>query len=200
MAEIKSTMEMVLARAARLEAESGGLDLQAEEMAKDGMRAGAGYLREEEIDLAAALAACPEGGRKSYLEGLAEVLLRNIVLPREGESLDRARQAMNGLALVGANHPELLAVFGDLTKILDQYRQHCDQLKEQLEASFAQMMPQLEAVMAQKTGQQIKLKPSQHPKYQEELQRAMDDLNGQYSRAINQHKQMVMQILTAQVG
>jgi hypothetical protein len=61
------------------------------------------------------------------------------------------------------------------------------------------MMPQLEAAMAQKTGQHMKLQPSQHPKYQEELHKAMDDLNGQYGRAIDQHKQMVVQILTSMV-
>jgi hypothetical protein len=45
----------------------------------------------------------------------------------------------------------------------------------------------------------MKLKPAQHPKFQEELQRAMDDLNGQYGRAIDQHKQLVVQILTSLV-
>lgn len=197
MAEIKSTMEMVLARAARMEAEEGGEDHMAEDQVKDGMRAGAAYMRDEKTDLLAALDACPPGARGHFIKGVAEALLRNITLPRGDEALDKAGQAMNGLTMVGLNHQDLLPVFGDLTKILDQYRKHCEQLKEQLEANFAQMMPQLEAAMAQKTGQRMKLQPSQHPKYQEEMQRAMDDLNGQYGRAIDQHKQMVLQILTS---
>ena len=202
MAEIKSTMEMVLERAARMEAEAsdiGSAELLSEEAAKDGMRAGAAYMRDGETDLVAALDGCPPETRVHFIKGMAEALLRNINLPREDDSLDTSGQAMNGLTQAGRNHQELLPVFADLTKILDQYRQHCEQLKEQLEANFAQMMPQLEAVMAQKTGQHMKLKPSQHPKYQEELQKAMDDLNGQYSQAIDQHKQMVLQILTSQV-
>ena len=136
---------------------------------------------------------------KSLPLWLAETLLRNIVLPRDEEMSGKVGQAMNGLVLVGRNHQDLLAIFGDLTKIFDQFRQHREQLKEQLEAQFTQMMPQLEAAMAQKTGQHMKLQPSQHPKYQEEMQKAMDDLNGQYGRAIDQHKQMVVQVLTSTV-
>ena len=164
MAEIKSTMEMVLARAARMEAEEGGEDLLAEDQVKDGMRAGAAYMRDEETDLVAALAGCPEAGKGHFIKGVAEVLLRNIVLPRDEEIPDEVGQAMNGLVQVGQNHQDLLAVFGDLTKIFDQYRSHRTQLKEQLEAQFAQMMPQLEVAMAQKTEQHMKLQPSQHPK------------------------------------
>lgn len=202
MAEIKSTMEMVLARAARMEAEASGAtsaDLLAEDAGKAGMRAGANYMRDEATDLVAALDGCPGEMRGHFIKGVAGALLRNVTLPRDGEALDKAAHAMYGLTQLSRNNPELLPVFGDLTRILEQYRNHCEELREQLEANFAQMMPQLEAAMARKTGQQIKLKPSQHPKYQEELQKAMDDLNGQYSRAIEQHKQMVLQILTAPV-
>lgn len=199
MAEIKSTMEMVLARAARMEAEAGGEELIAEDQVKDGMRAGAAYMQDEAIDLVAALTGCPVEGKANFIKGIADALLRNIVLPREEEIPETIGQAMNGLVQVGQNNPDLLALFADLTKIFEQYRSHRTQLKEQLEAQFAQMMPQLEAAMAQKTGQQVKLQPSQHPKYQEEMQKALDDLNGQYSRAIAQHKQMVVQILTSMV-
>ena len=151
------------------------------------------------FDLAAELEKCRPETRANFIKGVAESLLRNIILPREEDQLERAELAMNGLVRIGRNHQDLLAIFGDLTKILDQYRQHREQLKEQLEANFAQQMPQLEAAMAQKTGMTMKLKPSQHPKYQEEWQRILDDLNGQYGRAIEQHKQMVVKILTSMV-
>jgi len=199
MAEIKSTMEKVLERAARLEAEQTGADLHDEDEMKEGMRAAAAYMREEDTDLAAELEKCRPETRANFIKGVAESLLLNIILPREEDQLERAELAMNGLVRIGRNHQDLLAIFGDLTKILDQYRQHREQLKEQLEANFAQQMPQLEAAMAQKTGMTMKLKPSQHPKYQEEWQRILDDLNGQYGRAIEQHKQMVVKILTSMV-
>jgi hypothetical protein len=199
MAEIKSTMEMVMERAARMEAEGGGADLLGEDKAKKGMRAGAAYMRDGSTDLLAALNESPVADRKFFIKGVAEALLRNISLPREDEQLESAGQAMNGLVQVGQGHKDLLALFGDLSKIMDQYLQHRRQLREQLEANFAQMMPQLEAAMAQKTGQHMKLKPSQHPKYQEEWQKALDELNSQYGQAVDQHKQMAIKILTGMV-
>ena len=199
MAEIKSTLEKVMERAARMEAEDGGADLLAEDQVKEGMRAGAAYMRDDSTDLLSALNDNTVGNRPYFIKGVAEALLRNISLPREDEQLDSAGQAMNGLVQVGQGHSDLLTLFGDLSKIMDQYLEHRRQLKEQLEANFAQMMPQLEAAMAQKTGQNMKLKPSQHPKYQEEWQKALDELNSQYGQAVDQHKQMVVKILAGTV-
>ena len=199
MAEIKSTMEMVMERAARMEAGGDSGEVAAEERTRDGMRAGAAYMRADPVDLLAALNDCPAGDRAFFMKGVAEVLLRNIMLPREDEQQEAAGQAMNGLVQVGQGQSDLLALFGDLSKILAQYRQHRQQIKEQLEENFAQMMPQLEAAMAQKTGQQMKLQPSQHPKFQEEWQKALDELNSQYGQAVEQHKQMVVKILTGLV-
>ena len=199
MAEIKSTMEMVMERAARMEADSGDTELQFDDHVKDGMRTGAALMRGEEPDLAGALSKYQPEGRPHFMQGFALALLRNIVLPREEEQLQVAEQAMNGLLLAGEGNKELLAIFGDLKKILDQYGQHRKQLREQLEANFAQQMPQLEAAMAQKTGVPMKLKPSQHPKYQEEWQRVLGELDGQYGQAVDQHKELVTRILTSQV-
>jgi len=197
MAEIKSTMEMVMERAARMGAGEGPTDLAAGEQVKDGMRAGAAWMRGDDTDLAAALASCPTAARVHFMQGVSQALLRNIMLPREDEQLRNSELAMNGLVQAGQGNKELLAIFGDLKKILDQYGQHRKQVKEQLEENFAQMMPQLEAAMAQQTGMAMKLKPSQHPKFQEEWQKALNELNGQYGRAVDQHKQLATQILAS---
>ena len=55
MAEIRSTMEMVLERAARLEAEAGN-SLSTEEKSQEGMRLAAQYMRGEELDFTHLLA------------------------------------------------------------------------------------------------------------------------------------------------
>jgi hypothetical protein len=199
MAEIKSTMEMVMERAARIEAGGDSGELAAEEMTRAGMRAGAAYMRADPVDLVAALNDCQAGDRTLFMKGVAEALLRNIMLPREDEQQETASQAMNGLVQIGQGQSDLLALFGDLSKILDQYRQHRQHIKKQLEENFAQLMPQLEAAMAQKTGQQMKLQPSQHPKFQEEWQKSLDELNSQYGQAVEQHKQMAVKILTGLV-
>lgn len=194
MAEIKSTMDMVMERAARMaaaEAPAGG-----DEQEKEGMRAAAAYLRGEAVDLAALVEAKPPAAQGAFRSGVVQAMLRNIFLPREVEQQAGAELAMNGLVLVGRGSSELLAVFGEMKKLLDQYLQHRQQYREQLEGHFAQQMAQLEATMAQKTGMAMKLKPSQHPKFQEEWQRILTQLNDQYGNALNQYKQQIEQYLT----
>jgi len=193
MAEIKSTMEMVMERAARMaaEAETGG----GEDRLQAGMRAAAAYLRGEEVDLVATVAAQPPADQEACRRGIVKALLRNIFLPREAEQQKGAEQAMNGLVLVGRGSGELLPVFAEMKKILDQYLQHRKQLKEQLEGHFAQQMGQMEAALAQQTGMAMKLKPSQHPKFQEEWQKVLTELNDQYGNALDQYKKQVEQYL-----
>ncbi|MBU0480198.1 MAG: hypothetical protein KKG47_03735 [Proteobacteria bacterium] len=198
MAEIKSTMDMVLERAARMAGEHEGEGVSGDDILKEGMRAGAAFMRGEESSLGGLVAARPEKERVDFLKGAAKSLLRNIILPRDEEQLKNAELAMNGLVQLSQGNRDLLAVFGDLKKILDQYMQHRVQAKEQLEAAFAQQMAQMEGALAKQTGRSMKLKPNQHPKFNEEWQRVLNELNSQYGRAVDQHKQLVENFLSGQ--
>jgi len=195
MAEIKSTMEMVMERAARMGA-GPAVDLGAEEQKKDGMRLGAAYLRGEAVDLAQRLVALEMPARAQVLRGVSQALLRNIFLPRDADQITQATKAMEGLVAVGQSDGELLMVCGEMKKILDHYLQHRDQLKQQLEGQFARQMEMMEQTLAQQTGRAMKLSPAQHPKFQEEWQRLQGELNQQYGRALEQHKQLIEQRLT----
>lgn len=196
MAEIKSTMEKVMERAARM---GGGpaVDLGAEERMKDGMRLGASYLRGEAADLAERLANLDAAARAQVQRGVVQTLLRNIFLPRDNDQIAQASKAMEGLVAVGQADGELLMVCSEMKKILDHYLQHRDQLKQQLEGQFVRQMEMMEKTLAQQTGMAMKLSPAQHPKFQEEWQRLQAELNQQYGRALEQHKQLIEQRLTS---
>lgn len=196
MAEIKSTMEKVMERAARM---GGGpaVDLGAEERMKDGMRLGASYLRGEAADLAERLANLDAAARGQVQRGVVQTLLRNIFLPRDNDQIAQANKAMEGLVAVGQADGELLMVCSEMKKILDHYLQHRDQLKQQLEGQFVRQMEMMEKTLAQQTGMAMKLSPAQHPKFQEEWQRLQAELNQQYGRALEQHKQLIEQRLTS---
>ena len=190
MAEIKSTMDMVMERAARMAAEAGDSDYLGEERLKEGMRIGAAFMRGEP-GLSEKLGALPPAAKGVVRKGAVQALLRNIFLAREAEKQELADKAMHGLVEVGQGDGELLQVLGEMKKILDGYRQHGEQLKEQLEAQFSQQMAMMEQTMAKQTGMAMKLQPSQHPKFQEEWARIQGQLNEQYGKALQQIKDMV---------
>lgn len=188
-------MEMVLERAARLEAEAGDA-LAQEEKIQDGMRLAARYLADEELDMDQALSNRESGELALILQGAVQSFMRNIVLPREDEPSPLLEKALQGLLLLGQS-PETLAGLGEIKTIMEQYLQHKKQLMEQLEMQFAQQMGMMEDNLSQQTGVKMDLKPSQHPKFAEEWQKVMVQLNEQYGQALEQQKTFIQQSLLA---
>lgn len=191
MAEIRSTMEMVLERAARLEAEAGN-SLSTEEKSQEGMRLAARYMRGEEVDFTTLLAK-PEKERALLVQGALTTLLRNITLPRNGDDQTVADLAMQGMLQIGQD-PQLQAVLEEMKTILSQFLQHKEQLRNQIEEQFAQQMNQLEQSMGRQSGVQVKLEPDQHPKFAEEWQKVMVQLHEKYGNALNQTKAYIQQL------
>ena len=189
MAEIKSTLEKVMERAASM-GQATQEEITTEEKVKDGMRLGADYLRGEEVDFSDAL----EQTSSSVLvkRGLVQAFLRNITLPRDDDQ-QRAERAMQGLLALGKGSGDLLSIFKDMKGILDNYQQHKKDIFQQVEDAFRQ---QMEQAMAQQTGQAglgMKVDPALHPKFQEEWSRIKSDLDTQYNQALDQHKDLVAQ-------
>jgi hypothetical protein len=192
MAEIKSTLEKVMERVAAMGPVSQE-DFSSEEISREGMRLGAGYLRGTEEDLAAALANHPEASRKFYLDGVVQVLLRNIVLPRDDDQ-QTAEKAMQGLLELGKSSRELITVLGETKEVLARFRQHREQLRQQLESAMRQQLEQALAQQGIQNNLPVTIDPTLHPKFQEEWQRITDQLNEHYGQALEEHKTFAAQL------
>jgi hypothetical protein len=191
MAEIKSTMEKVMERAATM-GKASQAELDVEKSTREGMKLAADFLAHREEDLTGRLEAAPEVERAPMRSGVVQALLRNIVLPRD-EDTATAERAMQGLGVLGKDASDLRATFQEMRQILSHYAQHRKQLRQQLQDAIRQ---QLEQALAQ-TGQAVPggaaLDPTLHPKYQEEWQRLEGDLMEQYGNVLYQHKKIVGQ-------
>jgi len=192
MAEIKSTMEKVMERLAAMDSAAAPDELLADEKKKEGMRLAAAFLRGEEVSLTGVLVEQTDAIRKNLVVGQVQAFLRNIVLPREEAQQKMAERAMLGLLTVGHADEELVPVFGELKAVLDRYLEHRNQIRQQLQDYFSQQLGQLQP----KGGMGVKLRPEQHPKYQEEWQRAMGELDNKYGQALGQYKELVQKRLT----
>ena len=194
MAEIKSTMDLVMEKLARMDLDDAP-DLDEEELQREGMRLAAEYLRGEKEELSSGLNTV-EIGRQPFLRsGMVQALLRNIVLPRNDELMAAARRAMAGLLAIAGGSGDIQSMLQDVSNILERYGEHRKQMRSQLEQAFAQQMKQMEDNLAKQTGMSMNLQPSQHPKFQEEWQRLVGDLDDQYGRAIEQYKAEILRRL-----
>ena len=193
MAEIKSTMDMVMERAARMAANAAPANND-EALIKKGMRLAADYINGKEIDLSRELAAQPPADQGEVGKGMTQTLLRNITLPRTKElqvSADLALQAI--LALAGKKN-EVITICRELDQILKQYGQHKDQMTQQLEDAIKAQLEQQGAARGQ--AGKVNTSPAMHPQYREELSRMLTGLNNQYNDAMDQRKAMVLQLLS----
>ena len=191
MAEIKSTMEMVLERAARMAANA---EENNEDLDRTGMRMAAEFLNGEGKNLIDDLLKQPKDKQLAIRAGMANTLLRNIVLPRDTMLVESGTKALKGL-LELSQTGDMTSLCTEIQQLLGQYNQHKDQLKQQLETAIKTQMEQKMGQRGKSSGQ-MALNPAMHPQYQEELARMLSDLNSQYNQALDQRKQMIRQILT----
>jgi hypothetical protein len=193
MAEIKSTMDMVMERAARMAATAAPAN-DDETLIKKGMRLAADYINGKEIDLSRELAAQPPTDRGEVGKGMTQTLLRNITLPRTKELQASAELALQAVLALAGKKNEVITICRELEQILKQYGQHKDQMTKQLEDAIKAQLEQQSAARGQ--AGKVNINPAMHPQYREELSRMLTGLNNQYNDAMDQRKTMILQLLS----
>ena len=194
MAEIKSTMDLVMERAARI-GKASNEELRLEEAGKKGIHLAVEYLDGKLQDPLEALKGLENNMQVSVLRGMVETMLRNIFLPRDELQQERTERAVKGVMSLEGGSGEIASICGELTNILGRYMQHREQLRGQLEE---QVKLQYENLMAQQPEVQrggIRLDPTQQPRFKEEWNRVETELNSQYNKALDQLKGQITQRL-----
>ncbi len=193
MAEIKSTMELVMERAAKMADKAPAVSSD-EDLVKDGMRMAAGFLDSKSSDLIAELSEQDPQNQAVLLKGATQILLRNILLPRDEMIEERNTRALGGVtALIQAAGVEALSqVCAEIEQILQQYNQHKEQVVGQVEDALKM---QLQQQYAEKGVDPEQLTASMHPQYREEMAKMEQDLNSQYTQALDQRKETILQQL-----
>ncbi len=192
MAEIKSTLDMVMERAARMAAASDDTP-DDDDLLKTGMRLAAEFLSGRTSDLAIVLKEQSPSQQSAIRKGMLETLLRNVTLPRDESLKTTGSLALRGIISLGGSSP-LAGICTELQQILEQYNNHKEQTIQQLDNAIR---AQLEQQMAKRGGQPSKtpINPAMHPQYKEEVARMLSDLNGQYNQALDQRKDMIRQYM-----
>lgn len=192
MAEIRSTLDMVMERAERMAKRAA--DVPAEQQLEErGMRLLVEYMNGKQNDLHALIEAEEPASQMAVRRGMASGLLRNIVLPRDEELLTSSSSALTTIQELAGNDAAIQGVCSELAQILEQYTGHKDQLKQQLSDNIR---TQLAQQLQQQTGEMPDLNsidPTMHPQYQKEWAKAKGDLNEQYTQALEQRKDILSQ-------
>ncbi len=194
MAEIKSTLEMVMERAARMTADVADTPKN-DDAERRGMRTAASLLNGESIDLVSYLKEQPSEDQMGVRSGMVRTLLRNIVLPREDSISESSLASLTAIQTLSGNSAEISTICNELEQILNQYGQHREQVKQQLDEAIRNQLKQKLLEEGQSVDDEMSINPAMHPQYQEEFTRMSADLNEQYNQAIEQRRDAIKQRL-----
>ncbi|NLX18106.1 MAG: hypothetical protein GXY53_02330 [Desulfobulbus sp.] len=186
MTGIKSTMDLVMERAARMGVATPE-EMRYEESLKKGMQCTADYLNNTGSSLPDILEQQEASQQEAIRRGMLASLLRNLFLPRDEDGTKRMDRAVRGLLELNQHSSDVAAVCQELQSVARQYGQHRQQLYDQLKE---QMRMQIEQLLMRKglSSDGMHIDPTLEPQFKEQWSRLETDLDRQYGQAMEQFK------------
>jgi hypothetical protein len=194
MGEMKSAWEKAMEKVEKL-GKLSEEELKQLEYQPAGNKLAAKYLQEVDYNLDAELTKYKGTGvRKYILQGTQEIFLRSIVLPKNEYDTQTTRRAMAGLRLLKENKKLLDTILDRITNLLNYYGQARQQTYLQFKKDFEAKMRETNQAMQQQAGAKVRTEPEQHPQFMEEWRRINSQLDTQYEKVLEEHKQQILKI------
>lgn len=192
MAEIKSALELALEKAEKY-GRASKEELARGQFRDQGRQLAVSFLKEGG-DLEAELSSLPAAAQHEARVAVKEVLLRNIILPRNGELDPRMTQALDGLLLVAQDKKAMARQKAELEQILQNFLQVRNNAYQQLKARFGASIGQMQRALEAQVRQKVSLEVEHLPQFQEEWRRFHGQLLDQFEPMLEACKERMMKL------
>ncbi len=170
-------------------------ELKQLEYVPQGNALAAKYLQEGVVDLNAELTKHKGTGIRQYiLLGIQETLLRNITLPHNDHDKQVTLKAMNGIKVIKENVKQLDVIYERINNLLSYYEQARTQAFNQFKSNFESKIQDFSKTLQQRAGATANLEAQIQLQFQEEWRRASSELDRQYEKTLEEHKQQIMRL------
>ena len=194
MGEMKSSWQIAMEKAEKLGKVSPE-EINSIKYVPEGNRIASQYLQDEKSDLMAEMVKFPSADAAQYVKsGIDEILLRNISLPHNEEDMRRSNRAMAGLRLVKENKKQLESVLGLINNLVNQYQLALKQTYEEFKKKAEMTIQQASRGARPQRGDQMPLEQRLQLQIQEEWRQIHSELDAQYDKALDEHKQKIKEI------
>lgn len=191
MGEIKSAAEIAREKIAKL-GEATEEERLKWKYGPEGDKLAGRYLKETNFNLISRLEKYEDKERKIVANGVNDILLRNISLPRNEAARRTNKKAMEGLKALKNDKMAVENVFSKIRQVLDHYvengekqrKQAYDNLKKEFEAKIQQAIRQQTGV----SSARLNIDVEKQPQFLEEWQRLQSQLEGQYVQVLDEYK------------
>ncbi len=195
MGEIKSAAEI-----AREKLEKIGEPTEAERLkwkyGPEGEKLAARYLKED-TNLVNEVKKFDNKAKKYVTASVNEILIRNILLPRNEVARKTNKKAMDGLKALKNDKVAVENVFSRMRHVLDHYVQEgAKQKKQAYESLKTEFEAKIQQAIRKQTGvnAKVKIDVEKQPQFLEEWQRVQAQMEAQYLTLLDEYKQELVVI------
>ena len=190
MGDIKSALEIAMEKAEKLGKATDEERLKWKYV-PEGERLAARYIKQD-CNLVVELSQYEDNIKQYIIEGVADILIRNINLPNSNLAKRNNKRAMDGLKTVKNDKASVENVYSKMRRIFDHYvgegeqqrKQAYESLKAEFEAKIKQaLLQQLGSLVG------IKIDVESQPQFQEEWRKIKTQLDSQYIKLLDEYKQ-----------
>jgi len=194
MGEMKSAWQIAMEKADKLGKVSQD-ELNSIKYVPEGNRLASQFLIDEKMDLSGDIAKVqPPEAVKFIKKGAEEILLRNIGLPRNDEEMRRTNRSMAGLRSIKENKKQLESIFGLINTLVSQYKLALQQTYTEFKKNAETSVQQAARNMRPQRGDQMSPDQRIQLQLQEEWRQIHSELDAQYEKAMEDHKQKIREI------
>ena len=195
MAEIKSALEIALARTEGIEADKEKFALK--EIKIKGRKEALAFIENKSTadELAKSLKSYKKAELQAFREGVAEPLMSKLKLPADSSYRDEFSRSAEGLAVLAGNPKDLQQMLSQLEQFFDQYLQNREQMETQMAAQFQPVLKQKEDAIFAQTGSRIKINPLDDPDYQKAYTQNIGKLTQSYQDALDEAREQLKQFI-----
>ena len=190
MGDIKSALQIAMEKAEKLGKATDEERLRWKYV-PEGEKLAARYIKQD-CNLVVELSQYEDNIKKCIIEGVADILIRNINLPNSHLAKRNNRKAMDGLKTVKSDKASVENVYSKMRRIFNHYAGQGEQQRKQ---AYESLKAEFEAKIKQALLQQlgsfvgIKIDVERQPQFQEEWRKIKTQLDSQYVKILDEYKQ-----------
>ena len=191
MGDIKSAFEIAMEKAEKL-GEATEEERLKWKYVPEGEKLGTRYIKHGS-NLVAELSQYEEKEKKYIIQGLADILIRNINLPSSNIAKRKNKRVMDGLKVIKNGKVSVENVYSKMRRIFDHYVGQGEQQRSQ---AYESLKTDFEAKLKQQALQQqlnsfigFTIDVERQSQFQEEWRRVLSQLDSQYLKHLSEYKQ-----------
>ena len=190
MGDIKSAREIAMEKVEKL-GEATDEERLRWKYVPEGEKLAAGYLKQD-CNLVVELGKYEDKVRRYIIEGVGEILIRNIDLPASDLAERNSKRAMDGLKTLKSDKVAVENVYSKIRSLFNHYVEQGEQQRKQAYESLkAEFGAKIQQALQQQFGSSmgIEMDVEGQPQFQEEWRRLQTQIDTQYLKLLEEYKQ-----------